>query len=135
MTHALETHRSFINSWECDENLHRNIQFHWKRFGDAAQIFFHLAGAEKQNWIDRHVRDHGELQMATNTIVRSAGVGGENSLVHELINGDTEEVSATAIDLYENAVSGSGPVVETVPETTLPKSLPVAPCSQSRRVQ
>ncbi|MEP0944639.1 MAG: thioesterase family protein [Rhizobiaceae bacterium] len=127
MTGALETQRSFVNSWECDENLHMNIQFYWKRFGDAAQIFFHLAGADRQNWIDRHVRYHGELMMATNTIVRSSMVAGKNMLVHELINGDTDAVSATAIDLYDNPLGGSGPSVEVPNELALPKSLPSAP--------
>jgi acyl-CoA thioester hydrolase len=124
---ALETQRSFVNSWECDENLHMNIQFYWKRFGDAAQIFFHMAGNPRQDWIDRHVRYHGELMMATNTIVRSSGLTSGPRLVHALINGDTDEVSATAIDLYADSIGGSGPVLQTAAENALPRSLPSAP--------
>ena len=33
-----ETQRAFVNTWECDENDHLNVQFYWKRFGDAAQV-------------------------------------------------------------------------------------------------
>ena len=127
MTDAIETQRSFVNSWECDENNHMNIQFYWKRFGDAAQIFFQLTGASKQDWIDRHVRYHGELKMATNTIVRTAAILEKPELTHELVNGETGAISATAIDLYAEPLGGSGPVVESPGELAVPRSLPIAP--------
>lgn len=129
MKTAIETQRSFVNSWECDENFHMNIQFYWKRFGDAAQIFFHLANAERQPWIDRHVRYHGELHMATNTVVNSCGIANENQVAHELINSDSGKLSATAIDLYADPIGGNGPNIETADEAALPRSLPTEPLS------
>ena len=123
----LETQRSFVNSWECDENFHMNIQFYWKRFGDAEQIFFHLSQNNSQRWIDRHVRYHGELHMATNTVVRSCQIASQHQVVHELINGDSGELSATAIDLYANPVGDNGPKIESADEAALPRSLPIEP--------
>ena len=129
MNNAIETQLSFVNSWECDENFHMNIQFYWKRFGDAAQIFFHLAQAKRQHWIDRHVRYHGELHMATNTVVRSSSIKGENQIVHELINGDSGELSATAVELYTNQIDGDAPSVTAASQAALPRSLPAEPLS------
>ncbi|MEP1206515.1 MAG: acyl-CoA thioesterase [Rhizobiaceae bacterium] len=127
MKTPIETHRSFVNSWECDENVHMNIQFYWKRFAEAAQIFFHLAGAEQQNWLDRHVRYHGELMMGTNTVIHSAPGPGGGSLVHKLVNGDTNALSATAIDIYPQSIGGKAEAFADFPEPSKPRSLPVAP--------
>ena len=127
MKGAIETHRSFVNSWECDENVHMNIQFYWKRFGEAAQFFFHLSGINPQRWMDRHVRYHGELMMGTNTIVHSAIAPGGASTVHHLMNGDSNALSATAIDTYPaplDATSGEPPAL---PDETVPRSLPTDP--------
>ncbi|NKB53060.1 MAG: hypothetical protein GKR97_12695 [Rhizobiaceae bacterium] len=124
MKEALETQRSFVNSWECDENAHMNIQFYWKRFGDAGQIFFHLNKSHLQNWVDRHVRYHGELMMGTNTIVRSARISNENKVVHHLINGDSGELSATAVDVYPAATEGVAPALNQIPSNSEPRSLP-----------
>ncbi len=127
MKEALETQRSFVNSWECDENAHMNIQFYWKRFGDAAQIFFHLNTSHLQSWVDRHVRYHSELMMGSNTIVRSARTFQENKVVHHLINGDTGDLSATAIDLYPAALAGAAPALNQIPADSEARSLPHAP--------
>lgn len=124
MNNAIETQRSFVNSWECDENFHMNIQYYWKRFGDAAQIFFQLGKASRQDWIDRHVRYHDELRMATNTVVRSTGIAGENRVVHELINGDNGKLSATAVDLYADQIGGDAPSIAAPNDAALPRSLP-----------
>ena len=123
MSGFLETQRSFVNAWESDENHHMNIQFYWKRFGDAAPIFFHLAAAKRQDWTDRHVRYHDELMMGTNVIVRSAKTIGGLGLVHELINGNTGAVSATAVDLYPNPIGGTTAALESVPDLARPRSL------------
>ena len=127
MNDALETHRSFVNSWECDENVHMNIQFYWKRFGEAASIFFNLTKSAPQHWIDRHVRYHSELMMGTNTIVQSARGMQNNSLVHHLVNGDSNILSATAIDLYPEDIEGAVPSLTALPEASLPRSIRSSP--------
>ena len=96
MKQAIETARSFVNSWQCDENVHMNVQFYWKCFGDAGQIFHQLCGSKPQRWIDRHVRYHDELGMGSNIIIRSAALAGRRQIVHLMDNGDTGQLSATA---------------------------------------
>ena len=127
MKGGIETHRSFVNSWECDENVHMNIQFYWKRFGEAAQIFFHLNGSGSQNWVDRHVRYHRELMMGANTLVHTARCPDENCLHHHLVNADTNTLSATAIDTYPQAIDGGANSVWDVAEESRPRSLPTEP--------
>lgn len=127
MIDAMETHRSFVNSWECDENAHMNIQFYWKRFGEAAQIFFQLNQSSHQNWIDRHVRYHDELMMGTNTLVQSSCGPAERSLVHHLINVDTGSLSATAVDVYANPIENMGQNLIELPDNSMPRSLPGDP--------
>ena len=119
----LETHRSFVNSWECDENIHMNIQFYWKRFGEANLIFFQKTGLQPQPWIDRHVRYHRELMMGKNTLVRSTVAQDARLLVHELLNFDTGEVAATAIDRFQQALTVEGSQGMPVPEIAQPRGL------------
>ncbi len=126
MNFGIETQRSFVDTWECDENDHLNVQFYWQRFGDAARIFSHLANIEFQPWTDRHVRYHGELRASANIVVNSAGVSDKGLLVHRLVNGSNGELSATAVDRYENAVVPQDMrcCINEVPDEALPRSLP-----------
>lgn len=124
MNGSIETLRSFVNSWECDENIHMNIQFYWKRFGEASQIFFHLAGGEPQHWQDRHVRYHGELSMATNTRMNSATLRETGQLVHLFDNTDAGTLSATAIETCSSPVITETGTLDVMPEQAAPRSLP-----------
>ena len=38
MTGFVESHRSFVNTWECDDNAHMNVQFYFKRFDEAVAV-------------------------------------------------------------------------------------------------
>jgi acyl-CoA thioester hydrolase len=128
---AIETQRSFVNAWECDENNHLNIQFYWKRFDDAAQIFQQLNDEQSQAWTDRHVRYHAELRMGSNIIVRSQGLTGRPTVVHFLDNGDIGSLSATAIDQYSDAKLADLALGNDTPMEAAPRSLP----SQALRPQ
>ena len=60
----IETARGFVNSWECDENRHMNVQFYLRRFETASAIFAALAGtglSDASMVKTRHVRYHREL--------------------------------------------------------------------------
>jgi len=105
MTFGTVTHKSFVNAWECDENVHLNVQFYWKRFGQAAAIFQHQAGLTQQRWVGRHVRYHAELGMGANTMVRSA------------------------VDHYADNFTTKDNMVAEVPEAARPLSLPSTPLS------
>lgn len=126
MSGSIETLRSFVNSWECDENIHMNIQFYWKRFGEASEIFFLLSGAEPQLWKDRHVRYHAELSMASNTRMSSAALRETGQLVHLFENTETGTLSATAVETCSHPVIAETGTLEAIPEQAEPRSLPTA---------
>ena len=127
MSFGIITHKSFVNSWECDENVHLNVQFYWKRFGQAAEIFQHSESLTQQRWTSRHVRYHAELGMSANTMVRSASVVGSNSLVHQLYGAGGAVLSATAVDHFSDTFEAPSTQIETVPEAALPRSLQSEP--------
>lgn len=103
---SLETLLSFVNTWECDENDHLNVQFYFSKFEEADRQFRMmtgfseaLVGARRV----RHVRYHVELVAASLITVKSyVAFDGPHmfSVVHEMIEGSTGEVCATAIDGY-----------------------------------
>ncbi|WP_310620968.1 thioesterase family protein [Flexibacterium corallicola] len=103
---ALETLLSFVNTWECDENDHLNVQFYFSKFEEADRQFrlisgFNdsLAGARRV----RHVRYHAELRAAVPVQVRSyVSFDGPHmlSVVHEMLDVSTGSIAATAVDGY-----------------------------------
>ncbi|PCI05858.1 MAG: hypothetical protein COB78_04580 [Hyphomicrobiales bacterium] len=104
----VETYRSFVNTWQCDENDHMNVQFYFKNFAEAAEIF---ALRHKMERIPasrpkvRHVRYLSELRNASSIAVKSAFISdGEHQghIIHLLENIDENVVSATALDTCDN---------------------------------
>ncbi|WP_068081237.1 acyl-CoA thioesterase [Polycladidibacter stylochi] len=102
----LETLLSFVNTWECDENDHLNVQYYFAKFDEADRQFRQMTGFSETlvgSRRVRHVRYHAELRAATLVKVRSyAAFDGPHmfSVVHEMIEGSTGEIAATAIDGY-----------------------------------
>ncbi len=129
MSFGIVTHKSFVNSWECDENVHLNVQFYWKRFGQAVTVFQQSEGLEPQRWSNRHVRYHSELGMSANTTVRSAAVAGANTLVHQLYGAGGDVLSATAVDEFANSFDAQNAHVLNIPDAALPRSLQSKPLS------
>ncbi len=127
MSFGIITHKSFVNSWECDENVHLNVQFYWKRFGQAAQIFQQAEGLTPQRWTNRHVRYHAELAMSANTMVRSASLANNKTIVHLLYGAGGDVLSATAVDDYSSTFEKTNSHVEAVPSAALPRSLKKEP--------
>lgn len=129
----IETHRAFVNSWECDENDHLNVQFYWKRFAEASQIFAAFTGMEWSAAGSRHVRYHRELRASESTFIRSSLVSGgdhDGFLVHEMVETASGDVAATAIEPIEpmgNSTSGlpSRPAKELA--HAMPRSLTAEP--------
>lgn len=97
---------SFVNSWECDENAHLNVQYYFTRFDEADRQFRletslseTLVGARRV----RHVRYHKELRTGDLIRVRSyVAFDGPHmvTVVHEMYLPSTGELAATAIDGY-----------------------------------
>ncbi len=131
MDGMVETHRSFVNTWECDENAHMNVQFYLKRFDEAAR--FHAAmtantGLDRPLPRVRLVRYHGELHGASTALIRSATIADgpyAGCPVHIMENTETGALSATALD--SDHLPMTGPTVEASRiEKALPRSLDLA---------
>ncbi|MFP1632887.1 thioesterase family protein [Zhengella sp. ZM62] len=99
----IETHRSFVNTWECDENAHMNVQFYMKRFDEAARFFALAHGGDHMAGLPpvRHVRYHSELAAAQSAVVRSGVIASgplAGRVVHRMEENATGRLCATALD-------------------------------------
>ena len=113
MTEFLDTFRGTVNTWECDDVGHMNVQFYVARASDAVFYLRHALGlspsrirAERRAMValEEHLRFHRELRAGDIMHMRSRPVEiREKTLVsfHELFNSATGETSATIV-----AVSG-----------------------------
>ncbi len=100
----IETLKGFVNTWECDENNHLNVQFYFRFFEDAAGHFQRLAGvprADRREPSMRHVRYHAELRMNAGVRVESFGAG-DRQAVHLLYETTNGKLSATCLETFEN---------------------------------
>ncbi len=104
MTCPIETHRGFVNTWDCDENAHMNVQ-HYLRFFDEAATLFAPAGSTPSGQpslpLTRHVRFHAELLAGALIRILSAQIGDgpfAGWIVHRMENVQTGVLSATALE-------------------------------------
>ncbi|MCB1448560.1 MAG: acyl-ACP thioesterase [Nitratireductor sp.] len=98
------THRSFVNTWECDENRHMNVQFYFRAFQQASEVLALSATGNNpaaRTAIVRHVRYHRELVEGRPIVVRSGHVAEgkfAGSILHLLEDGESGMLAATALD-------------------------------------
>ena len=123
-----ETHRCAVNTWECDENAHLNVQFYVKRFDEAARFFSAMSGGRHDGSLPktRHVRFHGELHTGAVMRMRSAQVVGGRFggfVVHLLDNLQTGALSATALDSPDRSTHGQWQVDESEIERAMPRGI------------
>ncbi|WP_298813431.1 thioesterase family protein [uncultured Roseibium sp.] len=104
---------SFVNRWECDENDHLNVQFYFNRFEEADRQFRLISGLS-ETLVGarrvRHVRFHKELRTGDLiTVQSSVAFDGPHMLtvIHELRDGGTGMLAATALDGYEPNASSA----------------------------
>jgi acyl-CoA thioester hydrolase len=109
-----ESLRGAVNTWECDEIGHMNVQFYIARASDAAFFLRHELGltpgtirrtGRTMIALEEHFRFHHELLAGDMFTMRTRLIEmREKTLVvlHELWNAATDELSATIV-----AVSGS----------------------------
>lgn len=113
---TIETFRSSVNTWECDENDHLNVQFYARYFDEAARHFALSAkggGSASALPSMRHIRYHSELRVPASMDVRSAVIADGDfagHVVHFMRETQTGKLSATALDapsglLYDAFVS------------------------------
>ncbi len=132
---AIETARSFVNTWDCDENNHLNVQAYVGAFAVAAAQFRAAAGISADALGIRrlrHVRYHRELVVGDYIDVASHAVIGAAdtaAIVHVMTERSTGELAATAIDRYAPAPGFAldARFVGEMPEAALPRGLDAAP--------
>lgn len=130
MSEPIETGRRFVNTWQCDENLHQNVQFYFWDFEDATAHFLYETGWPSDVPIpyfrNHHVRFHGELHVGDLTYIVShlARHEGITGICHQTIHAETGKLSATCWCPIEDAISDKldAPWLE-VPEAALPRSV------------
>lgn len=129
----IETHRSFVNRWECDENNHMNVQFYMKRFDEATQIMDAIEGHKAPRPTMRHVRYHRELLEGDGAIIRSGWFtdgDGNTHRVHIMSHSETGKICTTALDTFAKSPPArtGGPVCDGSDlEPALPRGLDDAP--------
>jgi acyl-CoA thioester hydrolase len=108
-----DSFRGAVNTWECDDNGHMNVQFYVARASDAAFFLRHELGLSPSVIrstrhtmvaLEEHFRFHRELHAGDMMTMRSRLIDmREKTLVvyHELVNAGTGETAATMV-----AVSG-----------------------------
>ena len=140
----LTTQRGFVNTWECDENEHLNIQHYFGRLADAA-VHFLVARAiapfapGAPRLLSRHVRFLRELGAEDLTRVETAAVRldglpeGAVALAHRLEEPTRGFLAAGAVDLYAAPdETDLGRDAVPAPEEVRPRSLPLAPAAEPR---
>ncbi len=125
----IETHRSFVNRWECDENNHMNVQFYMKRFDEAVQIMDAIEGHKAPRPTMCHIRYHRELLEGDCAIIRSGwftDTNGRTRRVHIMTHGETGKICTTVLDGFaEGAPVSNTRLVDGDPEleAALPRGL------------
>ncbi len=140
MEKPIETGRQFVNTWECDENSHMNVQFYFLHFENADMHFWSNTGLDDSSSYPvpktQHVRFHKELAAGDLINIHShlAPHGRGFALCHNMTGAENGELAATSWSplteaaLQELAHSGL-PVAKASPET-LPRSFGDVPAKQ-----
>ncbi len=132
---GIATYAGTVRPWECDRNNHWNVQFYLRAFQMASEILA-AAGLGRNpgaaSTAFRHFRFHGEL-FATETMKvvsgRIAEGPMEGHVLHRMVTGPDDRLSATAIEAPAYAVGG----LPVIGGELLRKALPGAECHEERR--
>jgi acyl-CoA thioester hydrolase len=132
MSGMVETHRSFVNTWECDDNAHMNVQFYFKRFDEASRFLAAMDGKGTSGPLPhtRHVRYHSELHAGGIARIRSAIVADgrfAGHAVHILDNIETGGIAATALEAPSGLSLAAHRVTESEVEQALPRGVAAGP--------
>ena len=104
MPTELETLRGFVNTWDCDENAHMNVQHYFRFFDDASRIFSRSEGTGSGGDAPprtRHVRFHAELFAGASIRIVSAQIAEgpfAGWIVHRMENVQTAVLAASALE-------------------------------------
>ncbi len=124
----VETCRGFVNTWECDENDHYNVQFYFAKKSEADAHFRLRLGLSPSNASTNvvhvrphqdHVRFHAELRAADTFTLRTGVVDlGESTMTvfHSMIGSD-DGLAATFVSDWQNVDAHSGKPVPWLKES------------------
>ncbi len=132
---AIETLKGYVNTWECDENQHLNVQFYNRFFEDAGGHFQTLTGVPADQRREprlRHVRYHAELRVNAGLRVETMGVGDSGQQVVHLLYETTQgRLSATCLETFDDPSPGLSEALRRhsgdLPEAAAPRSVDSAP--------
>ena len=129
----IEVHRSFVNTWECDENRHMNVRFYLRRFEEGAAVFLARHAKDGQHPVlrHRHVRYHRELLEGESTVsVAAVPDEGplEGHLVQVLREISTGKICATSIDCFDGLETATIVPDEEALEAASPRGLGIGEC-------
>ncbi len=128
MTQPLQTVQSIVNTWNCDEVGHMNVQFYVAAASDANRAFAlaHSQPGPIQSRLD-HIRFHRELRAGDIFTVTTVAAGSHDAgllLFHQLHNSATGALAATLTsqtNLSDDLVAGPYPAL---PDDALPRGVP-----------
>jgi acyl-CoA thioester hydrolase len=129
----LPTFSSFVNTWECDDNAHMNVQFYFRAFQQASEVFALQCGQVNpggRSAIVRHVRYHRELRAARPYTIHSAVLAegpAAGSVVHFLRDSERDTLSATALDQPGYRIAGAPMIGAAEAALALPRGLEPGP--------
>jgi acyl-CoA thioester hydrolase len=105
----LETHRSIVNTWECDAFGHLTIAYYFDKLADAAAGLSVAVGEPFGRTHRMVTRYRHELRAGDSFFIRS-GATVDGRLVHEVIDVATGEVATAVEQSLMGPVAGSRPV-------------------------
>ncbi len=128
MTNPIQTVQSTVNTWNCDEVGHMNVQFYVAAASDANRAFAVTHGISGPVISSRdHVRFHRELRAGDIFNVTSSVSGThENGLVlsHQMHNSATGVLAATLTSQTDIPVGLEAGPYEALKEEALPRGVP-----------
>ncbi len=107
----LLTHRGYVNTWECDDRGHLNVQFYPDRFGDAAlhalaALGLDRAGRATMALAQEHLTFQRELRASDSISVHTGVLAVDATgviLLHELVESAGQHIAATSTQRIEIA--------------------------------
>ncbi|MBZ0217297.1 MAG: acyl-[acyl-carrier-protein] thioesterase, partial [Fimbriimonadaceae bacterium] len=140
MKQAVETGRQFVNTWECDENNHMNVQYYFQHFENADSHFWNQVGLTNPAIMpvtqSQHVRFHKELKAGDLIVLNSHLAPHKDgfALCHVMTDAENGDLTATSWAPLSDTEADvkpypGAPIFEAVP-TSLPRSFKHDPAAQ-----
>lgn len=127
MSTYIPTLQSTVNTWQCDEVGHMNVQFYVAAGADATRAYGVAKGEMEPIVSDSdHVRFHRELRAGDIYTCQTSAVGAEKRglvLSHEIYNRSTNALAATIVARTNLKISGIENVFGQLNELARPRSI------------